>query len=56
MKHRTKHVGTTATPKVLRHKKVTAKKVIKPAKNETAPVIAPLGGGGGSGGGGGGGW
>ena len=55
-KHRTKHVRTTATPKVIKQKKVTAKKLVKPVTTETAPVIAPLGGGGGSGGGGGGGW
>jgi len=54
-KHRTKHVRTTATPKVVKQKKVTGKKLIKPVKNETAPVIAPLGGGNGSGGGGNGG-
>ncbi|MDX8463353.1 hypothetical protein [Mesorhizobium humile] len=43
----------TTTPKVIKQKKVTAKKLIKPVKTETTPVIAPLGG---SGGGGGGGW
>ncbi|MBZ9883771.1 hypothetical protein LB535_15565 [Mesorhizobium sp. CA10] len=54
-KYRTKVVRTTTEPKVkvVQQKKVTAKKLIKPVKNETAPVIAPLGG---SGGGGGGGW
>lgn len=52
-KHRTKHVRVTTTPTVVKQKKVTARKPIKPVKNETAPVIAPLGG---SGGGGGGGW
>jgi hypothetical protein len=51
-KHRTTQVRVT-TPKVVKQKKVTAKKLIKPVKNETTPVIAPLGG---SGGGGGGGW
>lgn len=61
-KHRTKVVRTTTAPKVVKRKKVTAKKLIKPVQTETAPVIAPLGGGGGSGGnggsggGGGGGW
>ena len=50
--HRTKVVRTTTTPKVVKQKKVTAKKLIKPVSNETAPVIAPLGGGGGGGGGG----
>jgi hypothetical protein len=55
-KHRTKVVHTTTTPKVVRRKKATAKKLIKPVQTETAPVITPLGGGGGSGGGGGGGW
>jgi hypothetical protein len=55
-KHRTKHVRVTTTPQVVKQKKVTAKKPVKPVKNETAPVIAPLGGSGGSGGGGGGGW
>ena len=55
-KHRTKHVRVTTAPKVVKQKKVTAKKVINPVKNESPPVIAPLGGGGGSGGGGGGGW
>ncbi|WP_225248128.1 hypothetical protein [Mesorhizobium sp. J8] len=54
-KHRTKHTGVTTTPKVVKQKKVTGKKLIKPVKNETTPVIAPLGGGG-NGGGGGGGW
>ena len=53
--HRTKHVRVTTTPKVVKQKKVTAKKVVKPVQTETAPVIAPLGGGG-NGGGGGGGW
>lgn len=52
-KHRTKDVRVTTTPKVVKQKKVTAKKLIKPVKDETTPVIAPLGG---SGGGGGGGW
>lgn len=52
-KHRTKQVSVTTTPKVIKQKKVTAKKLIKPVKTETTPVIAPLGG---SGGGGGGGW
>ena len=55
-KHRTKHVRTTATPKVVKQKKVTAKKLIKPLQNETAPVVPPPLGGGGNGGGGGGGW
>lgn len=60
-KHRTKVVRTTTAPKVVKRKKVTAKKLIKPVQTETAPLIAPLGGsggsgGGGSGGGGGGGW
>ena len=54
-KHRTKQVRVTTTPKVVKQKKVTAKKLIRPVKNENVPVIAPLGGGG-SGGGGGGGW
>ncbi|RWL78824.1 MAG: hypothetical protein EOR67_24180 [Mesorhizobium sp.] len=44
-KHRTKVVRTTTAPKVIKRKKVTAKKVIKPVQNETPPVIAPLGGG-----------
>ncbi|MDX8523729.1 hypothetical protein RFM68_04340 [Mesorhizobium sp. MSK_1335] len=51
-KHRTKVVRTTTAPKIVKQKKVTAKKLIKPIQNETAPVIAPLGGSGGSGGGG----
>jgi hypothetical protein len=54
-KYPTKHVRVTTTPKVVKQKKVTAKKLIKPVKNETVPVIAPIGGGG-NGGGGGGGW
>ncbi|TPI65677.1 hypothetical protein FJ420_14565 [Mesorhizobium sp. B3-1-3] len=54
-KHRTKHVRVTTTPRVVKQKKVTAKKIVKPVKNETVPVIAPIGGGG-NGGGGGGGW
>jgi threonine dehydratase len=54
-KHKAKVVHTTTVPKVVKGKKVTAKKVIKPVQDETAPVITPLGGGG-SGGGGGGGW
>ncbi|WP_430691550.1 hypothetical protein [Mesorhizobium vachelliae] len=55
-KHRTKHVRVATTPKVVKQNKVTAKKVIKPVKNEPPPVIAPLGGSGGNGGGGSGGW
>ncbi|WP_245489552.1 MULTISPECIES: hypothetical protein [unclassified Mesorhizobium] len=55
-KHRAKAVRTTTSPRVVKQKKVTAKKLIKPVNNETAPVIAPLGGSGGGGGGGGGGW
>ena len=55
-KHRTKHVRATTTPKVVKHKKVTAKKLVTPVANETKPVITPLGGSGGAGGGGGGGW
>lgn len=55
IKHRTKQVRLTTTQKVVKQKKVTAKKLIRPVKNENVPVIAPLGGGG-SGGGGGGGW
>jgi hypothetical protein len=54
-KHRTKVVRTTTAPKVVKRKKVTAKKLVKPVQDETAPVITPLGGGG-AGGGGGGGW
>jgi hypothetical protein len=53
-KHRTKVVRTTTAPKVvkqkvIRRKKVTIKKPIKPVQNETPPVIAPLGGGAGGG-------
>lgn len=54
-KHRTKVVRTTTAPKVVKRKKVTAKKLVQPVQNQTTPVIAPLGGGG-NGGGGGGGW
>ncbi|TPI25075.1 hypothetical protein FJW08_28690 [Mesorhizobium sp. B3-2-1] len=56
--HKTKVVRTTTAPKVVSRKKATAKKLIKPVQDETAPVIGPLGGGSGSGGsgGGGGGW
>jgi len=55
-KHRTKVVRTTSAPnvvkqKVIKRKKVTAKKLIKPTQNETPPVIAPLGGGSSGGGG-----
>ena len=53
-KHRTKVVRTTTAPKVVQRKKVTAKKLIKPVQQETAPVVTPTLGG--SGGGGGGGW
>lgn len=53
-----KVVRTTTTPKVVKQKKVTGKKLIQPVQTETAPVVVPpLGGGsGGGGGGGGGGW
>lgn len=54
-KHRTKVVRTTTAPKVIKRKKVTAKKPIEPVQNETPPVIAPLGGGGTGGGSAGGG-
>ncbi|MBZ9934441.1 hypothetical protein LB570_30695, partial [Mesorhizobium sp. BR1-1-5] len=40
-KHRTKSVRTTTAPKVVKHKNVTAKKLLTPVKKETAPVIAP---------------
>jgi hypothetical protein len=50
--HRAKQVRVTTTPTVVKQKKATARKLIKPVKSETAPVIAPLGGGGGGGGGG----
>jgi hypothetical protein len=47
-------VRTTTAPKVVKRKKVTAKKLIKPVQTETAPVVSPpLGGGGNAGGGGG---
>jgi hypothetical protein len=55
-KHRTQHVRSTTAPKVVKRKKVTAKKLAEPVNNEAKPVIKPLGGGGGAGGGGGGGW
>lgn len=55
-KHRTKHVRVTKAPKVVKHKKVTARKLVTPVQDEAKPVIKPLGGGGGAGGGGGGGW
>lgn len=55
-KHRTKHVRVTTKPEVVKQKKVTAKKLIKPVADQAKPVITPLGGGGGAGGGGGGGW
>ncbi|RWB69874.1 MAG: hypothetical protein EOQ50_25975 [Mesorhizobium sp.] len=48
-KHRTKVVRTTTAPKVIKRKKVTAKKLIKPVQNDTPPVITPLGGGAGGG-------
>lgn len=48
-----KSVPTTTAPKVVKQKNVTAKKLLTPVKNETTPVIAPLGGSGGGGGGGG---
>ncbi|WP_246688497.1 hypothetical protein [Mesorhizobium sp. CU3] len=60
--HRPKVVRTTNAPKVVKHKKVIAKKLVspvndevKPVNDEVKPVIKPLGGGG-AGGGGGGGW
>ena len=49
-----KVVRTTTAPKIVKLKKVTAKKVIKPVEEETTPVVVPPLGGGGSGGGGGG--
>ncbi|MDX8479749.1 hypothetical protein RFN28_14835 [Mesorhizobium sp. VK24D] len=49
-----KVVRTTTTPKVVKQKKVTGKKLIQPVQTETAPVIAPLGGGNGGGNAGGG--
>ncbi|RWM31616.1 MAG: hypothetical protein E5X74_16070 [Mesorhizobium sp.] len=48
-KPQAKVVRTTTAPKVVKRKKVTAQKLVKPV--QTAPVIAPLGGGGGGGGG-----
>jgi starvation-inducible outer membrane lipoprotein len=54
-KHPTKHVRSTTAPKVIKRKKVTAKKLAEPVNNEAKPVIKPLGGGG-SAGGGSGGW
>ncbi|CDX60488.1 conserved exported hypothetical protein [Mesorhizobium plurifarium] len=53
-KHRTKVVRTTTAPKVVKHKKVTAKKLIKPVQTETTPAVPPPAVGGGNGGGGGG--
>lgn len=55
-KHRTHHVRSTTAPKVVKRKKVIAKRLAEPVNNEAKPVIKPLGGGGGSGGSGGGGW
>ncbi len=52
-KPRQKVVRTTTSPKIVKQKKVTAKRLVKPAE-ETAPVVVPPLGGGGSGGGGGG--
>ena len=56
-KPRPKVVRMTTAPKIVKRKKITAKRLVKPAE-ETAPVVVPpLGGGGGSGGrSGGGGW
>ncbi|WP_245463040.1 hypothetical protein [Mesorhizobium sp. M7D.F.Ca.US.005.01.1.1] len=58
-KHRPKLVRTTNTPRISQ-KKITAKKVVKPAEEAAVPlpvVPATSGGGGGSGGGSsGGGW
>ncbi|AZO34467.1 hypothetical protein EJ072_08385 [Mesorhizobium sp. M2A.F.Ca.ET.046.03.2.1] len=51
-KQPTKQVRVTTTPTVVKQKKATARKPIKPVTSEPAPVIAPLGGGGGGGGGG----
>lgn len=47
-----KVVRTTTTPKVVKQKKVTANKLIKPVQTETAPVVTPTLGGGSGGGGG----
>ncbi|TIT74973.1 MAG: hypothetical protein E5W57_24050, partial [Mesorhizobium sp.] len=45
VKHRTTVVRTTTAPKVVKQKKVTAKKLIKPVQEETTPVVVPpLGG------------
>ena len=58
VKHR-KVVRVAPQPKVVRYKKATTGKVVKPAEEtpQKPPVIAPLGGGGGGGAGGGaGGW
>ncbi len=52
--HRAKAVRTTAAPNFIKHKKVTATKLIKPVQNEAPPVVTPLGGGSGGGSSGGG--
>lgn len=60
-KHRQTPIRTTTRSKIIKQKKIVARKIVKPAE-ETAPVVVPpLGGsGGGSGGtgtgGGSGGW
>ncbi|MBZ9708650.1 hypothetical protein LB543_18180 [Mesorhizobium sp. ESP7-2] len=55
-KHRTKQVRVTTAPNVVKQKKVTAKKLVKPVNDGPTPVIIQPLGGGGAGGGGGGGW
>lgn len=52
--HRARAVRTTTAPKTIKRKKVTATKLIKPAQNESPPVVTPLGGGSGGGSSGGG--
>jgi hypothetical protein len=48
-----KVVGTTPPPKVIKHKKLTVKKVVKPVEeNPVKPPVVPALGGGGNGGGG----
>jgi len=41
--HRAKAVRTKTAPKIIKHKKVAATKLIEPAQTEAPPVIAPLG-------------
>ena len=49
-KYGPKVVRTTTAPKIVKQKKVTAKKLVKPAEESAPVVVPPLGGGSGGGG------